>query len=111
MWNPFKTLAERDSERLRAISKRLDGVEDDLEQLLNVVPKLNARLRQRARREFDATTESDTGPGEVLGGLSHGASPSVRLDLSSPSSGEGGPISPVSKDVLRARARAKGLMR
>ena len=53
VWNPFKTLTERDGVRLRRLERTVEGLCDDVEKVLVLTGKVNARLRQRARRAAD----------------------------------------------------------
>lgn len=57
MWNPFKTLGERDSARLRRLESNVADLADDIEICLSTIPKINARLRQRARRAADESED------------------------------------------------------
>jgi hypothetical protein len=53
VWNPFKTLTERDSTRLRRLERTVEDLSDDVEKVLMLSGRVNARLRQRARRALD----------------------------------------------------------
>ena len=88
-WNaPETPLSESDSARLRRLEATIVEMGSDLEICLNTIPKINARLRQRAVRETnDNGTEPE--PEEPL--------PSVQG------------FRAVSRDELLQRAKAKGL--
>lgn len=109
MWNPFKTLTERDSARLRRLERTVSDISDDVEQLLNLWPKLNARLRQRARRAGEATSDDadrarDDADGDQRDNV--GVVASVpHLEQS-----ETAPVK-YTKDQLRGFARARGIIR
>ena len=99
MWNPLKTLSERDSARLRRLEKDFTQLADDVEMCMSTIPKINARLRARATRAAAAeAAEEET------------SSPLPTESLSSPASSLPGQSSPVfSKSQLREFARLKGL--
>lgn len=54
---PTETLSERDSDRLRRLSAEVNDLTADFETILGHVERINARLRQRARRASE-------GPGD-----------------------------------------------
>lgn len=100
--NATRTLTEADSARLRRLDRQVQGLADDVSLLLDTLPKINDRLRMRARREkenaegvetasarADGAVELETGPQLV-----HQASPSQVV---------------VTKDQMRGLARAKGI--
>ena len=89
-WNAPKTpLSESDSARLRRLEATIVDMGSDLEICLNTIPKINARLRQRAVRETDGDgAESEATPESL-----------------SPVKG----FRVVPRDELLARAKAKGL--
>jgi hypothetical protein len=95
-WNASQTIAEpveAPSESFLARLQRLEAtvldIDGDVEILLKTIPKINARLRQRARMEGEAD----------------GAEPEV-TDIPRPVV-TGAPT----KDQMREIARAKGLIR
>jgi hypothetical protein len=89
-WNaPETPLSESDSARLRRLEATVVEMGSDLEICLNTIPKINARLRQRAVRE---TNDDGAEPEIVPENL-----PSVKG------------FRAVSRDELLARAKAKGL--
>lgn len=57
---PAETLSERDSDRLRRLSAEVNDLTADFETILGHVERINARLRQRAKRA-GADTGSDHG--------------------------------------------------
>jgi hypothetical protein len=96
-WNPWKTesepdhpLSEPDSARLRRLELTINDMASDLEICLKAIPKINARLRQRAVREAEDDEEV--------------AEPAVEASFSAQSNG-------VDKNSMRALARTRGLMR
>ena len=110
MWNLFKTLRERDSARLRRLEGQLNDLTADVDICLNLIPKLNARLRQRARRaagpdddsadnrerdEPDFVMPSRVGEEQSASSLAPSTSDSDRSSL---------------RAQLRSRARARGLL-
>jgi hypothetical protein len=78
--------------RLRRLDRQVQEMADDLSLCLDTIPKINARLRQRARREQESVE------------LSEGAD-AVAAPVASPVVGE----SMFTKDQLRAFARQKGI--
>jgi len=90
--NPPETLPETDSARLRRLDRQVQEMADDLSLCLDTIPKINARLRQRARRESEN--------GEVAE-----ATPVAERPVSVPGSEE--PV--FTKDQLRAFARQRGI--
>lgn len=114
MWNPFKTLAERDSARLRRIEATIDDLTADIERCLTSVDRLNARLRQRARR----AAEAGDGGGDSDGGSDDRPEFVAPLGGSEPSQFESVASSNPSPDLdrsslrgqLRSRARQRGLL-
>ena len=96
-WNPWKTepeperqLSESDSARLRRLEAQQNDIAQDLEICLKAIPRINARLRQRAVREAEPDDEGDE--------------PVVEASFTAPNNG-------VTKDSMRAAARARGLIR
>jgi hypothetical protein len=89
-WNaPETPLSESDSARLRRLEATIVDMGSDLEICLNTIPKINARLRQRAVRETnDDGTESEIVPENL---------PPVKG------------FRAVSREELLTRAKAKGL--
>jgi len=57
VWNPWKTLTERDSARLRRLEATVDDISADIERILAQYERLNARLRQRAARASEASSD------------------------------------------------------
>ena len=98
MWNLFKTLSERDSARLRRLEKDFIQLADDVEMCMQTIPKINARLRQRAVRAAAAEIETEEAP----------SSSPPSTDPSSPSQPSALPR--YSKSQLQAFARARGLL-
>lgn len=113
MWNLLKTLSERDSARLRRLEATSNEHGDDIEQLLNLVPKINARLRQRARRESDAGADISMGDPDIVGGVPRQefVGPLPTLSNTDHNGTHAPGVATFTKDELRARARAKGMMR
>lgn len=110
MWNPFKTLTQADSARLRRLETQVNDLADDIEQCLNLIPKINARLRQRSRRAIegelarseDATGDSDGGDVAGLAGPALVGQQETPASLMPPK---------YTKEQLRGFARARGLAR
>lgn len=61
---PVETLSERDSDRLRRLSAEVNDLTADFETILGHVERINARLRQRAKRAGADTTTDHRGPGD-----------------------------------------------
>jgi len=91
--NTPETLPETDSARLRRLDRQVQEMADDLSLCLDTIPKINARLRQRSRRETEAAEGVETPP-----------QPSIP-DVTGTTTTE--PL--FTKDQLRAFARQKGI--
>jgi len=59
-----ETLSERDSDRLRRLSAEVNDLTADFETILGHVERINARLRQRAKRAGADTGADQSGPGD-----------------------------------------------
>ena len=93
MWNPFRTLSERDSARLRRLEKDFAILADDVETCMNTIPKIHAKLRMRATRAAAAEIENEE---------AERPSPSLVPDAS--------PSVSTSKQQLRELARQRGFL-
>lgn len=98
--NATRTLTEADSARLRRLDRQVQGLADDVSLLLDTLPKINDRLRMRARREKENAEGVETVPGraDAVGELE---GPQL---VHSPA-----PQGVVTKDQMRGLARAKGI--
>lgn len=110
MWNPFRTLTERDSARLRKVERQIDDLTADIERCIAQVDRLNARLRTRAYRADRSSDISDDridgdGPDFVMPTPVGEVASSDQISVTHSQ----GPS--MSKEELRARARARGLLR
>ena len=94
MWNPFRTLSERDSARLRRLEKDFAILADDVETCMNTIPKIHAKLRMRATRAAAAEIEAED---------------TSAVSLSPTQSDSAQPVSP-SKEALRGLARQRGFL-
>lgn len=97
MWNPFRTLSERDSARLRRLEKDFAILADDVETCMNTIPKIHAKLRMRATRAAAAEIEAEE------------TSPSESVPVAALSSPDQHPSPVYSKDQLRQFAAQRGL--
>lgn len=95
-WNAPDTTPEPEepvSETMKTRLQRLEGevldLATDVEILLRTVPKINARLRERAKRASDNEVEPELVAEETRPTL----------------------VGPPTKDEMRAAARQRGLMR
>jgi hypothetical protein len=107
--NWLKTLTERDSARLRRLESLVLELTDDVTKCLELADRINARLRQRAKRSVADPNERDDGPADDTADHQHGDG---RDRSGFP------PLAPVTegtvgrpmRDSLRERARARGLL-
>lgn len=98
MWNPLRTLRERDAARLRTLEKDFELLASDVETCLNAIPKIHAKLRMRATRAAAAEIESEE---TSVASSSATQSPSdLQLSLG---------VSP-SKEAVRDLARRRGFL-
>lgn len=93
--NTPETLPEADSARLRRLDRQVQEMADDLSLCLDTIPKINARLRQRARRESE-NVEGAEAPAQPTADFV----PAIPATSSEPM---------FTKDQLRAFARQKGI--
>lgn len=111
MWNPFKTLTERDSARLRRLERQFNDLADDVALCLDTIPRINARLRQRAKRAADFESGNDSSGDFNSDGdskpavASLGESPSASALMS----GTAGDRTQL-RAQLRSNARSRGLL-
>ena len=111
MWNPFKTLSQRDSARLRRLEGTVEDLESDVERILVLTNKINARLRQRARRAIEAgepdgdSDDSDSDRPEFVAPLGGDSSFGSVTSPDQPQSDRSG-----LRNLLRQRARQRGLL-
>jgi multidrug resistance efflux pump len=111
VWNPFKTLSERDSARLRRHEAQINDLTADIEQCLRAVERLNARLRQRASRasrpDDDANLDGD---GDVPYFVRPSPVEQAQSSESVASLSADAPRSQLAKAQLRQLARQRGLL-
>lgn len=110
--NWLKTLTERDSRRLRRLESLVMELTDDVTKCLELADRINARLRQRARRASE--TASDDGSESSNGADDNRDGHVAALASISPVGQSGQQESTVDRipmrDALRARARQRGLL-
>ena len=97
MWNPLRTLRERDAARLRTLEKDFELLASDVETCLNAIPKIHAKLRMRATRAAAAEIEAEDTSLSASAGSASDLQPSSPVAVSS------------SKLQLRQLARSRGL--
>jgi hypothetical protein len=79
MWNPFRTLRESDGKRLRDLEQRVDDIANDATLALESFRRLDARLRQRAKRALDLEP-ADAAPASSEQPAESGGSPNEPHD-------------------------------
>ena len=94
MWNPLRTLRERDAARLRTLEKDFELLASDVETCLNAIPKIHAKLRMRATRAAAAEIEAED---------TSASPPAVTASDRSPAASS-------TKLQLRELARARGFL-
>jgi hypothetical protein len=109
VWNPFKTLSERDSARLRQLERVCHNLSADIDECLTAVDRIDARLRTRAAR---AARSRDVSADSVVGDEPDFVMPTrVGAEESDSSMTQRPLVEGVSsKERLRALARQRGLL-
>lgn len=100
-WNRPKTAQRTDSGQLRDIQVRIAEMEADFEKVFHLLEKINGRTKQRVRRDAPADEETEVEQPEYVMPTS---------TQEAPRSGSPTITRTVSKEELRQRARARGLL-
>lgn len=110
MWNPLRTLQDRDSARLRRLEKLVDDLANSVEIAITGYDRINAKLRTRARRAAEAGDNSGDSDGGDFGGeravATVGGDSSSELAQLSAESSDRSSV----RSQLRQLARSRGLL-